>query len=290
MDRLISRYLILPIAETTAPFWLNIPTQTVVALIRTGTDAESGENVYLPAQIKLPVEDWNSLRDVVKTSGAARLTITRVTEISNEVAQRWPTQGLGAHFLALRLGTWMYVVPAGAFLGAHDAAPELVALVRHRLSPNPIAAMEEGVTSLAVRCAERTMNWVGKVKSWRLGDDIYPLAPWAVHVLNLGYDVARERGADPAQAEACNRELLLFVFGDGVMADGVAAGGLALGADDRSWFGAATRLLADTGAAPLTELPAAAKEIPSDVLGTFFERTDRGWDVRVPAHLRGVAE
>ena len=290
INALMLRYRILPIAETTAPFWLNVPTQTLVAIVRTGINGETGNSRYANVAIPLSSDRWEPLLAEAQKTGAARVTITRIAELGELTGEEGKTEGMGANYLVFRLGNWMHVAPAGMLFGQSNPHSDLVSLVRQRLFPNPIARMEGGVTSLAVSCAERTTRWLETVTSWGNDGEKYPLERWALHVYERAMDVMLAQGADPQQGQLCSRALLSFVFGDGPVAAQVAASGLAMGARDQSWIGAAIRLLAETGNAPIPELPREARVIPPQVLETFFERASAGWDFRVPDHAQGGSE
>jgi len=286
VNRLMERYRILPIAETSAPFWLNVPTQSLVATVRVGVNGATGNSLYTTLAIPLNTERWEALRAEANRTGAARMTITRVAELGEMIDEQDLTRGLGTHYLVFRLEGWMHVTPAGAFFGAPGAPPEVEATIHQRLFPDPIANMES-MTAMGVRCAERTGEWIAAVSSWGLNEEQYPLERWAQHVFLLTGDIIFGNGADPEQADRCGRALLSLVFGDTAVADEVAARGLAIGTLERTWMAAAIRLLAQTGGMPTADLPADAGAIPPQVLATFFEHSHAGWDVRIPAHLQG---
>jgi hypothetical protein len=287
MDQLLARYLILSIAETTAPFWINVTTNTLVVIPRTGKN-RSGTSRFGFLRLPLYAESCRELLAEARRTGVARLTISRIADLAGFHGETRARARVGSNYLVLRLGTWMHVMPAGVLFGTPDAPEGLVELIRARYFPNPVASMEEGVTSLGVRCAQRTIDWIDSVQAWGTEEDELPLGRWAAHVRASAFRAVQANGTDSEQATNCQRALLSFVFGDEVLENTLVQTGFALGMEDRSWVGRALGLLVSSGTRPVPTDAMQAGNIPQRVVDAYFQCDNGTWDVRPPADPTGA--
>jgi hypothetical protein len=275
LDRLASRYLILPIAETTAPIWLNVPTNTMVVLLRASDGDGPARSRHVVFRVTLPADRAQSLREAVARSGATRITVTRVAFLGQWVPQR----RTGWNYLVFRLGDWCHVIPGGMAFGIPHVDEEIERLVRARFYPNDLAAFEQNVTALGTRCAQRTRDWVRGVRTWHGAADS-AIRHWATYVDDIAREVVEADGTNAPQGVLASKRLVSFALGDDVAAQAALDNGIHMGATGGPWVMAAIRLLAESGSSALEHLPEASHTIPKGVFERLFQRGPWGWDFR----------
>lgn len=283
--RFVFRFSILPLGRVDCPFWLLEQDHYVACLIRTRErDREHGKPSYDLTLLPLEEAEYASLRERVLRSGARRMVVTRVVDLTHGLENR----SNGTNFMVFQYQDWMHIQPRGALFGGTNVEPSLRNAVEDRLSPSPALAFQEWLTGEEHPCAHRTAQWI-KANDWvvDIGDgSTVDVSPWAERVRAVADQVLSNSVVDVAAVS--RRCLLDFVIGDPDVAALITEQGLSpLRREDVNVVKKLIRVLDASARSPVEDYPEleTINETVETLGAPLLERTSNGWDVVRP---RGI--
>jgi hypothetical protein len=273
-DALDVQSRLLPVGSLHAPFWLNVPTNTLVVGLRTTEeDKDHGGPGFDMEGLRLERAQAEALAEQIRRRPGERLHVTRLADLTPQVfgEDRLP----GLNVIAYSLGTWLHVRAAGLAAGWGALPDAVVTDVRERLMPSRQRTVEAEVCE-GITAAARTMDWIERAAVWRHGDQDLPVEAWARHVHELAR-LVRDR---PDEAELEQRAASALLTGLwGAAAEPLASEGitvLTLGEAGRLGRLVEVLLASAVSAGPSAWLEGLA---PDDPVRSLMVAND-GWDVR----------
>lgn len=210
---LLSRYTILPLAETEAPFWLLEEGFRISCLIRTREkSSDNGKPSYNLLSFNIGEEDYNYIKTTLVRTGNARVKVRRVVILGGEMDGASLS---GRHFYVYQYEKWIFVLNAGMFTNT-ETSDQITGYMKHRFGDNPGIDYREALNSPRHPAATRTRDWI-LANDWTQIDagPIVNLKPWADYILGLCNGVLDN---SPADIDRMNLGLLTFAFGDEALA------------------------------------------------------------------------
>jgi len=276
LNRLVRRGLLLPLGQMNAPFWINVPTRTLVYVVRTTeSDIDHGGPGYDLASLVLPAESFAMLREQMRLHPDRRITITRLADLGSEAMG--PGRSPGQNILAFHLGDWLHAERRGGFVSM-PVDDELLDDVRARLLDDGSSRYEAAVADGELGAA-RTIAWIDEAIAWHEDGDVLPISDWAARVRSLAAAVRDHVEETEIETRAAAAAVRTPTAAEPALYDDLLGSGMWPLVESASELDELIEALFRSAHRPVVSQWLDSRPTDDPVLA-LFESTSAGWDVR----------
>lgn len=266
--------------DTASWLWVNIRTTEK----HVDTDSTSTNLIMYT----LPFESAMQIADIYNASGAPRMRVTRLINVSNVLLQ--PSAYRCAHYIAIEYNGWSEIIgtvgPADSDLNKDDNHGEWVKrLIQRRLNPVTAGNINHDVVSQGLEPAKRTLSWLEESNRWaENGEPLNGVGSWAEALKSVSRRICSAEEAQELRKElrkeAINALLAALYPTTPQVTQIIRAGLWHLTETRKSDRDHIIDALISTGLAPCESAWLEANNSRLRSCGIYlFDQTQLGWDV-----------